>query len=85
MSVPLAFYGQPSTVLTVDGTEYRIGNGQWILWDDTFEHEVLNKSNDLCVALLLDVRRKGMSLDMELLSKLLTSVAFIGVRLRKFG
>lgn len=84
LSVPLTFDGQPSTVLTIDGTEYRIGDGQWILWDDTYEHEVLNKSNEMRIALLLDVRRKGMPLDMELLSRILIAVASVGVRLRKF-
>lgn len=82
LSVPLTPDGQPGTVLTIDGTEHRIGNGQSLLWD-TFTHEVRNNTNEVRIALLLDVRRHGMPLDMEVLSKLLISAAGIAVRLRR--
>lgn len=85
LSVPLAPDGQPGTVLTIDGTEHRIGSGQWLLWDDTFTHEVRNNTDEVRIALLLDVRRHGMPLDMEMLSKLIISAAGIAVRLRKLG
>jgi aspartate beta-hydroxylase len=85
LSVPLAPDGLPGTVLTVDGTEYRIGNGQWLLWDDTFAHEVRNDTENVRIALLLDVRRRGMPLDMEMLSRLLIAAAAAAVRLRRFA
>jgi len=84
LSVPLAPDGQPGTVLTIDGTEYRIGNKQWILWDDTYEHEVRNNTDEVRIALLLDIRRHGMPIDMEILTKMLIAIARIAVRIRKF-
>jgi aspartate beta-hydroxylase len=85
LSVPLASDGLPGTVLTIDGTEYRIGNGQWLLWDDTFAHEARNDTEEVRIALLLDVRRRGMPFDMEVLSRLLIAAAGTAVRLRKFA
>lgn len=85
LSVPLNSDGLPGTVLTIDGMEYRIGNGQWLLWDDTFAHEVRNDTEEVRIALLLDVRRRGMPFDMEVLSRLLIAAAGTAVRLRKFA
>src|SRR5580692_11408114 len=45
ISVPLHADGRPAAVLKVDGKEYRVGNGEWLLWDDTYPHEVLNDSD----------------------------------------
>ena len=82
LSVPPDADGLPGTTLTIDSSEYRLGDGQWLLWDDTFAHEVRNRSEEVRIALLLDVRRRGMPLDLELLSRLLIAAAETGVRLR---
>lgn len=81
LSVPLAADGPPGAVLTVDGTEHRIGNGQSLLWDDTFVHEVRNDTGEVRIALLLDIRRRGMPPDMEVLSRLVIAAAGTAVRL----
>jgi aspartate beta-hydroxylase len=84
LSVPNDSHGQTGTVLTIDGIEYRLASGQSILWDDTFAHEVRNNTGEVRIALLLDVRRKGMPLDMKILSNILIAAAGVAVRLRKF-
>jgi aspartate beta-hydroxylase len=70
-------------VLTIDHREHRVGNGECLLWDDTFAHEVLNRGDEVRIALLLDVRRRGMPLDMALLSSVLISAIGLSVRLRR--
>jgi len=71
LSVPFAADGRPGTVLTIDGVDHRIGDGDTLLWDDTCLHELRNDADQVRVALLLDVRRPGMPLDMQLLSGML--------------
>jgi aspartate beta-hydroxylase len=83
LSVPVAPDGQPAAVLTIDRHEHRIGDGECILWDDTFPHEVLNHGDRVRIALLLDVRRRGMPLDMALLSRALISAVGLSVRMRR--
>ncbi len=85
ISVPTGPDGRPAAVLTVDGIEHRIGDGEALLWDDTFPHEVLNNSDSDRIVLLLDVRRREMPLDMELLSRLLIGMVATGVRLKKLA
>lgn len=82
LSVPTACDGRPSTVLAIDGVEHRIAEGNCLLWDDTFPHEVWNHSENQRIALLLDVRRHGMPADMELLSRVLIQIAGTAARLR---
>jgi len=82
LSVPPDPSGLPGTVLTIDGREFRIGSGQSLLWDDTFVHEVRNNTDQTRIALLLDVRRRGMPLDMEVLSRTIVTAAGVAVRLR---
>lgn len=83
LSVPRARDGRAAAVLTVDGHEHRIADGQSLLWDDTYEHEVLNDSDEMRVALLLDVRRRGMPWDMELLSRVLIGLVRASVVLTR--
>jgi aspartate beta-hydroxylase len=83
LSVPTSGEGSPATVLMIDGTEYRIGNGECLLWDDTFPHEVWNHSDAVRIALLLDVRRRGMPVDLELLSRFLVVLIGAAIRLRR--
>ena len=46
LSMPLAADGRPAAVLKVAGTEHRLADGEYLLWDDTFPHEVINNSNE---------------------------------------
>jgi len=83
LSVPAAADGSPAAVLTIDHREHRVGNGEYILWDDTFPHEVLNRGDQVRIALLLDIRRRGMPLDMALLSRVLIGAVGLSVRLSR--
>jgi aspartate beta-hydroxylase len=83
LSVPLDDEGRPAAVLALDDREYRIGDGECLLWDDTYPHEVWNRSDTMRIALLLDVRRRGMPADLALLSRLL--IAAVGATVRWRG
>lgn len=82
LSVPLAADGQPATVLRIADTDHRIGNGESLLWDDTYPHEVWNRSNETRIALLLDIRRRGMPFDMELLTRMLIAAVSTAIRIK---
>jgi aspartate beta-hydroxylase len=82
LSMPRSAEGRPAAVLKVAGTEYELFEGECLLWDDTYTHEVWNSSNEVRIVLLLDVWRPGMPVDMQLLSKALIAVGQIGIRLR---
>ncbi|HUB91912.1 MAG TPA: aspartyl/asparaginyl beta-hydroxylase domain-containing protein [Dyella sp.] len=83
LSVPRDAQGQPAAVLSLDDREYRIGDGEHLLWDDTYPHEVWNHSDEMRAALLLDVRRRHMPMDMRLLSHAL--IASVGMVARWRG
>ncbi|KRF00569.1 aspartyl beta-hydroxylase [Frateuria sp. Soil773] len=85
LSVPLDEQGRPAAVLSLDDREYRIGDGDSLLWDDTYPHEVWNRSDAMRIALLLDVRRRGMPADMAVLSRLLIAAVGLAVRWRGAG
>ena len=80
--MPLAADGRPAAVLKIAGTEHRLADGEYLLWDDTFPHEVTNDSDEVRTVLLLDVWRRGMPLDMRLLSHLLIFIVRVMARLR---
>lgn len=82
LSMPRSADGRPAAVLKIADSEYRIADGDCLLWDDTYPHEVWNGSNEVRTVLLLDVRRRGMPVDMELLSRMLMAIARVGVRFR---
>ena len=82
LSMPLAADGRPAALLKVAGTDYRLADGEYLLWDDTFPHEVTNDSDEVRTVLLLDVWRRGMPLDMRLLSHLLIFIVRVTARLR---
>ena len=83
LSVPTDADGRPAAVLSLNDQEYRIGDGEHLLWDDTYPHEVWNNSEQLRVALLLDVRRRHMPMDMRVLSRAL--IASVGLAARWRG
>jgi aspartate beta-hydroxylase len=82
LSMPRSADGTPAAVLKIADAEYRIADGECLLWDDTYPHEVWNSSNQVRTALLLDVRRRHLPTDMELFSRLLIAVVRAGIRLR---
>jgi aspartate beta-hydroxylase len=82
LAMPRLADGRPAAVLKIADREYRIAEGDCLLWDDTYVHEVWNHSDELRTVLLLDVRRRGMPADMELLSRLLIATARAGITLR---
>jgi aspartate beta-hydroxylase len=74
--------GRAAAVLKIAGTERRLADGEYLLWDDTFPHEVTNDSDEVRTVLLLDVWRRGMPFDMRLLSRLLIFIVHVMARLR---
>ncbi|WP_430390112.1 aspartyl/asparaginyl beta-hydroxylase domain-containing protein [Dyella sp. 20L07] len=77
--------GRPGAVLWLAGQEHRLGNGESLLWDDTYPHEVWNRSERTRIALLLDVRRPAMPLDLRLLSRAVTAGVGMVARWRGFA
>jgi aspartate beta-hydroxylase len=82
LSVPVDADGRPAAVLSLNDDEHRIGDGQHLLWDDTYPHEVWNNSDEMRAALLLDVRRRHMPVDMRVLSRALIASVSMAARLR---
>jgi aspartate beta-hydroxylase len=73
LSMPLRPDGTPAAALTIAGHDHRLGDGDCLLWDDTYSHEARNDSDEVRIALLLDVRRPDMPADMKILSRMIVS------------
>ncbi|SCW88969.1 aspartate beta-hydroxylase [Rhizobium mongolense subsp. loessense] len=82
LDIPRQADGSPATVMVINDQEKRISDGEGMLWDDTFPHAVTNYANQARVALLLDVWRPRMPLDMEILSRLIVRGVQAGMRYR---
>jgi len=80
LAMPRGTDGSLGTLLEVDGEEHRLDNGDSLLWDDTYPHEVWNRTHEVRIALLLDVWRRDMPLDMRMLSHLVVSAVRLGIR-----
>jgi aspartate beta-hydroxylase len=85
LSMPELADGRPGAVLKVADREYRLRDGEFMLWDDTYPHEAWNESDRVRAVLLLDVWRPGMPADMELFSRALISLVRVGMRVRGFA
>jgi aspartate beta-hydroxylase len=85
LSMPRRPDGSPAAVLRVADTEYRLEEGQFLLWDDTFEHEAWNESDEVRIVLSLDVWRRGMPFDMRIMSAALIQLVRTGMRIRGVG
>ena len=81
LSVPKTESGEPGVVLTLDGKEYRTGEGEWLLWDDTYEHAVRNETDEPRIVLLLDVFRAKMPLHLRFISWL--TIKMVGSVVKK--
>jgi aspartate beta-hydroxylase len=77
LSMPLDDSGAFGTTLWIDGTPIKLANGEALLWDDTYPHEVLNATNQVRIALLLDIWRRDMPADIAAFSRIL--IAIVGV------
>jgi aspartate beta-hydroxylase len=82
LSMPMGSDGKPAVVLKIDGEEYRLLDGDCLLWDDTHQHEVWNQSDQVRIALLLDVWRPNMPIDMQILSRLIVILVQRAMRYR---
>jgi len=82
LSMPRDERGELGATLWIDGIPHRLDDGESLLWDDTFPHEVLNATNKVRIALLLDVRRPGLPADMAALSSLLIATVGTIARMR---
>jgi aspartate beta-hydroxylase len=74
LSMPRNENGELGAVLWIDGVPHYLDNGDTLLWDDTYTHEVVNATNDVRIALLLDVWREGMPADMRVLSNVIVGL-----------
>ena len=83
LSMPKTEDGTVAAVLKIAGLEYRLEDGECLLWDDTYAHEAWNESDQVRIVLLLDVWRHDMPVDMQLFSWLLVSLVRAGIRLRR--
>jgi aspartate beta-hydroxylase len=82
LSMPYDADGVPACELNVDGVPYRLAEGDSLLWDDTYPHEVWNRSDQVRIALLLDVWRRDMPKDVALLSHALMAAAKAVIRVK---
>lgn len=71
LSMPRDANGKLGAILWIDRKPYLFDNGECLLWDDTFPHEVLNTTDQVRAVLLLDVWRPEMPADMAALSAVL--------------
>lgn len=85
LEAPVDADGRPGAVLWLDHQEHRLANSECLLWDDTYPHEVWNHSDQTRIALLLDVRRPEMPLDLRLLSRAVTAGVGMVARWRGFA
>ena len=69
LSMPRDAHGNLGNILWIDGSPHLLDNGEPLLWDDTYPHELLNMTDEVRVVLLLDVWRPEMPADMAALSK----------------
>jgi aspartate beta-hydroxylase len=82
LSMPTDAHGVPACELNIDGVPYRLPEGGSLLWDDTYPHEVWNRSDQVRIALLLDVWRRDMPKDVALLSRALMAAAKAVIRVK---
>ncbi len=68
LSMPRDGNGNLGAVLWIDRKPYLLDNGECLLWDDTYPHELLNTTDQVRAVLLLDVWRPEMPADMVALS-----------------
>lgn len=83
LQVPLNEDGEPGVTLTIDKQSYKLGNGEALLWDDTYPHSVENNTDEWRVALLLDVYRANMPGPLRAFTNTIIGLARISIKWRK--
>lgn len=68
LSMPRDKNGNLGAILWIDRKPHLLDNGDCLLWDDTYPHELLNTTDQVRAVLLLDVWRPKMPPDMVALS-----------------
>ncbi len=79
LRMPRGRDGRLGAIMWIDGVEHRLDDGDYLVWDDTYTHEVLNGTGDVRVALLLDIWRRDMPADMSALSGLIVGMVRLGM------
>ena len=74
--------GQTSCELLIDGTRYFLQEGEGFLWDDTFLHSAVNRSEQPRVVLLFDVFRRDQPIGLVAMSWVFLWVAQIWQRMQ---
>jgi aspartate beta-hydroxylase len=82
LSMPVDEEGMPACELNIDGVPHLLKEGESLLWDDTYAHEVWNRSDKVRIALLLDVWRNDMPMDVALMSRGILAAAQVWLRRR---
>ncbi len=82
LTMPRDAQGRPACELIIDGVPHRLEEGESLLWDDTFRHEAWNRSDDVRIALLLDIWRRDMPYDVALMSRALMAAAKAAIRMK---
>ena len=83
IEVPLNENGRPGVTLTIDNTEYKLGSGEALLWDDTYPHSVENNTDQWRVALLLDVYRANMPGPLRAFTNMIIGLSRFSIKWRK--
>lgn len=68
LSMPRDAHGNLGAIMWIDHKPHLLENGECLLWDDTYPHELLNTTDQVRAVLLLDVWRPQMPADMVALS-----------------
>jgi aspartate beta-hydroxylase len=71
LSMPRDANGNLGAILWIDHKPHLLDNGECLLWDDTFPHELLNTTDQVRAVLLLDVWRPNMPADVAALSSII--------------
>lgn len=83
LEVPVDDSGQPGVILEIDNKRYRLGNGEAMLWDDTYPHSVENTTDQWRIALLLDVYRANMPAPLRGFTNTIIGLAKLSIKWRK--
>ena len=82
LRVPVAADGEPGVTLTIADQTYRLGDGDALLWDDTYPHSVRNDTDEWRIALLMDVYRINMPAPLRAFTNSVIALARLSIRRR---
>ncbi|MEX2468264.1 MAG: aspartyl/asparaginyl beta-hydroxylase domain-containing protein [Pseudohongiellaceae bacterium] len=82
LKVPAAADGGPGVTLSIADQAYRLGDGDALLWDDTYPHSVNNDTDEWRIALLMDVYRAHMPAPLRAFTNSIVALARLSIRWR---